>query len=867
MTTVNKIPVRIKQRSDKLSSCILPPISILLIMNSTLGWAADYFDAGLLSLGRDIQDVDLSQFSEAGSVAEGEYLVTIFINQNEAITQSIRFSKNGKGEIVPELTPELLERLGVNINNLPAFKDLPKDKPVADLSALIPDASTRLNLSRLRLDISIPQVAMQPSSNSQIDPNLWDDGIPALLANYSFSAGRNEQMGLNNKNHSNNLFANINAGANIGAFRLRSTITHTYSNTDVGNSASTNTSKTRFSNTNVFRDLRELRSTLLMGESSTGSEVFDSVPFLGVKVSSNEQMLPTRFRGFAPIVSGVANSNARITIRQNGYIVYETFVAPGPFAIKDIYQAGMSGDLDVMVTEADGSVRNFVVAFSSLPVMLRPGSLKYEMTLGRYDGGVTVGSRQEDFSLATLIYGLPKDITLYGGSLLSKNYTSFTTGSGISLGDIGAISADVAHSAARFEYKPQQTGQSYRLRYSKSILSTGTSMDLTALRYSSRNYYSFNDFNNAGNQLRDDQTPWVLARRRSSLQTQLTQQLSEFGSLSFRATKDYYWNIDKSRTELSVGYNNSYRGISYGVYYNLDRIGGKSDWPENRQISFNMNIPFSVFSNNSKMQNTYASTQIVHDNHGRAQNQIGINGTNVDGDLNYSVMESWGNQGQVSNSNLNVGYQGSNGSLNGGYSYSKNSRSMNMNVSGGMVAHSEGLTLSRSLGSSTALISAPGAAGVNVTNGGAITDWRGYAVAPYLSDYAKNSIGLDPSSLPENVDLPQSNVNVYPTKGAVVKADFATRLGYQVLMILNKRDGVVPFGAIASLVGQSTEQVDDAGIVGDRGQVYLTGMPEKGKLLVSWGKSMDKQCRVDFNLQGLVVSAQIPILQINGDCR
>lgn len=865
MNTIKMRPSAIC-RTDKKPTFHLHPLMLLLLM-STSGWTADYFDPGLLSLGRNIQDIDLSQFSEAGGVADGNYLVTIFVNQHEAVTQTMDFRTNDKGNITPELTPALLDTFGVNVDNLPAFKNLPKDTPIDDLSTLIPDAFVRFSLSRLRLDISVPQVAMQPNINSRINPELWDDGILAFLANYNLSAGRNDQTANDNKSHNSNLFANINAGANAGPWRARSTITRTYVSSSGTRQTSESSNQTRFSNTNVFRDLRELRSTLLMGESSTGSEVFDSVPFRGAKLSSNEQMLPDRLRGFAPVVNGVANSNARVTIRQNGHVVYETFVAPGPFAIKDIYQAGMSGDLDVTITETDGNIRNFVVPFSSLPVMLRPGGWKYEVTAGRYNGGVTVGSREADFALATLIYGLPKDITLYGGALLSKDYSSLSAGTGISLGHIGAVSADVTTSSTRFEEHSQQTGQSYRVRYSKSLISTGTSVDLTALRYSTRNYYSFSDFNDLGHQLRDDQNPWVLDRRRSSLQTQLTQQLGDYGSLSFRATQDNYWGSDKKRTGLSAGYNGSYHRISYGLYYTIDRIKGNGDWPENRQVSFNMSVPFNLFSNSSMLQNTYASTQVTHDNQGRTQNQVGMTGTTADGAVNYGLLESWGNQNQVSNSNLNLGYQGSKGNLNAGYSYSTNSRAMNMNVSGGLIAHSEGVTLSRTLGSSMALVSAPNAAGVNVTNGGTITDWRGYAVAPYLTDYSKNSIGLDPSSLPENVDLPQSNVNVYPTKGAVVKANFATRIGYQVLMTLNKNGSLVPFGATASLLDPSATQEDNVGIVGDRGQIYLTGLPEKGVILISWGISADKQCRVNFDLKDLVVSAKMPIIQMNGDCR
>jgi outer membrane usher protein len=170
---------------------------------------------------------------------------------------------------------------------------------------------------------------------------------------------------------------------------------------------------------------------------------------------------------------------------------------------------------------------------------------------------------------------------------------------------------------------------------------------------------------------------------------------------------------------------------------------------------------------------------------------------------------------------------------------------------------------------SVALVSAPGAAGVKLSNGGGITDGRGYAVAPYLSDYSNNSIGLDPSTLPDNVDLPLNQMTVYPTNGAVVKASFATRIGYQVLMTLNRKErlGAVPFGATASLVHRAAQE-ETTGIVGDNGQVYLAGLPPTGELSVVWGKSAaDKQCRVSFNLDGLSPTPQMPVIQLNGDCR
>lgn len=80
--------------------------------------------------------------------------------------------------------------------------------------------------------------------------------------------------------------------------------------------------------------------------------------------------------------------------------------------------------------------------------MLRPGGYRYETSAGRYNGGYTVSSKQSDFFLGSLIYGLPTDSTLYGGLLMAKDYFSVAAGVGISLGYFGALSADITHATA-----------------------------------------------------------------------------------------------------------------------------------------------------------------------------------------------------------------------------------------------------------------------------------------------------------------------------------------------------------------------------------------------------------------------------------
>jgi len=838
------------------------PLAISLLCVVCQAQAEESFDPAFLSVLGESESVDLTPFSQSGGFAPGEYTVTLFINQQAAGSFTLDFQDNAEGLRVPLLTPALLEQLGVNIKQLPNLKNKSADQPLDNLPALIPQAKTRFDLSRLQLDISIPQVAMVSHVAGRVDPELWNEGIPALIANYNISAGHATTRSSDSNDTNTSLFASVRAGANAGAWRLRSTLTHSHYQSDISNARR----QTHFSSTTLARDLIPLRSSLILGETATGADIFDGVPFKGIKLISNEQMLPGQLRGFAPAISGVANSNARVTIRQNGNIVYETYVAQGPFYINDIQQAGMSGDYNVTVTEADGTERQFIVPYSSLPVMLRPGGWKYEVSAGRYDGNLTAGSRKADFLLSTLVYGLPKNITVFGGSLISRDYQAYSLGTGISLGYFGAFSTDMTHSQAQFDASDKKTGQSWRLRYSKSLASTGTSVDLTALRYSTRDYFNFNEFNSQGYQLANGVSPWQLQRRRSSFQTQLRQQMQDWGSLYFRLNRDDYWNSERTLTGMSVGYNTTFAGVSYGINYNIDRIKDKNNnWPENRQLSASISVPFSIFGSSSHYQSTYATASTSHDNTGKTLNNMGISGSMAGGDMSYSLAQSLGNQQNASNTNANLSWQGSKGTVSGGYSYSNHYRSLNMNASGGLLAHANGILFSRSMGESVALISAPDAPGVSVNNASSITDRQGYAVAPYLSAYSKNSISLNPSTLPDNVDLVQSNINVYPTRGAVVKAEFKTRVGYQVLITLKSSQGTVPFGAMASLQA-SPKTEENSSIVGDGGQVYLTGLPATGMLKVKWGTEAHKQCQAPFDLSQLTITPEMAIRQITLSC-
>jgi outer membrane usher protein len=809
-------------------------------------------------------DIDLSIFQDAGGQAPGKYQVDIYINDQFYTTRQVNFVLSGENALEGELTPTEYQEMGVDVDHVPGFKALPPDQPVKNLAGFIPSATSTLDFSRMRLMVSIPQASMRQGRYG-VDPQLWQQGIPAFLLNYNLNGShgwRNGQGASGGDSSTDNMFASFMTGLNLGAWRARSNMTWTHSRQadDHYDSPSEAMSRTAYSNDAwtfldryVERDLQALTGKMTLGDMNTGqtaSQVFDGFPFRGMRVMSNDEMRSDVMNSFAPVVSGMVNSNAQVTVRQRGNVIYQSWVPPGPFRLTDIAGGGAGEDLVVTIKEADGTERSFTQAYSSVPVMQREGQLKYEVSTGRYrQSGLTSGTQTPVFAMATMIYGLPHNVTAYGGGVAAHNYLSGASGLGVSMGSFGAASADVTYARTQLPGDGRTVaGQAYRLRYAKKMLSTGTNLDLSVRRYSSRDFYNFQDANAAGYSVRDGLMPWINDRRRSNWQMRLDQPLPGDLSLSLGSSLNSYWDNRHNDISLNAGLSGSIRRVSWGLNYTIDHIRGDNSWPQNRQLSLNVNVPLSVFSSSDALKSANANYIMTHDSEGRVSNRVGMSGALADNALNWNVAQSEGNQPQDRNSDMGMSYSSRLGSANLGYSHSPHSHTVSYGLRGGLLAHQYGVTLAQSIDDSVALVHAPNARNVKVTSGSNITTDRwGNAVVSNLQNYRLNSIGLDPSTLPEGVDLKETSKNVYPTDGAVVLASYKTRTGRQVLFNLTHGGRPVPFGAVVSLKGDELEP--DTAIVGDDGQVYMSGMADRGELEVYWGDSPDSRCHVTYHLE------------------
>lgn len=815
--------------------------------------AAEYFNPALLEIDNPVQGkADLTVFEDKALQAPGTYRVDIYLNGSIYDSRDVAFSiekdATGKKSLQPCLSAGMLQDMGVKIGLYPGINATDK---CVDIGTAIPQASAKLRFDQQRLDISVPQVAVSSQARGYVSPDKWDAGIPALLMNYNFS-GANSKARDNNTQDSDTYYLNLRSGANLGEWRLRN-----YSTWNRDSNGGTHWDSI---NTFLQRDIKPLKSQLVLGDSSSPSDVFDSVPFRGAQVASDDDMLPDSMKGYSPVVRGIARSNAQVTIKQNGYVIYQSYVPPGPFAISDLFPTAGSGDLNVTIKEADGSEQNLVVPFASVPVLQREGRLKYSLTSGQYR---SYSNDVDDtlFTQGTAIYGLSHGATVYGGIQGASKYQSLSAGLGQNMGEIGALSADATQAWTKLQDAPKDSGQSYRLRYGKSFVQTGTNFSLASYRYSTSGFYTLQEALDTYNSNSSDNTD----HKKSRAELTMSQNLWEgAGAISLSLIQQEYWNNNRTNKSAAVGYNNSWNGISYGLNYTYNKNGtdsyGARTYYTDQVFAFNMSIPLSKW-----LPGAYATHSLSSSKNGNTTNNLGLSGTALaDQNLSYSIGQGYGSQGQGYSGNASADYKGGLGEANVGYSYDKSQDRLNYGLQGGILLHENGLTLSQPMNETVVLVKAPGAKDVNITgNTGVTTDWRGYAVVPYATPYRTNQIALDTETLPDNVDMTMTNATVVPTRGAVVRADFMPNVGQRVLMTLLQRGGnPVPFGA---MVSNSANKNDNGNIVGDGGQVYLSGMTGTGVLTVKWGNATNETCQVNYNLPEGEIASGIQLL--NGECR
>lgn len=776
------------------------------------------------------EPIDLARFS-TDAISEGIYSIDVYTNNSWKGRHEMNIARRLDNQKLGVCySAIMLEKFGISANKLNAAL-AKKNGFCGYLSQWRQDAdiSDTFNIGELRMDISVPQMYEDRMYVGYVSPELWQPGIPALNLSYMANYYNNHNSSQDYADISSS-YLGINSGLSYGGWLLKY----------VGNMNTQQGQGIRWQNNQTYlqRPLPKIKSVATGGQFFSSGEFFESVGLRGLRLATDDNMFPDGMRSYAPEIRGVAMSNALVTVRQNNAIIYQTQVSPGPFNINDVYPSGFGNDLEVTVKEADGSVRQFNVPYSSVSQLLRPGMGRYNVIVGTADDE-RLRNRPTLFQ-GYYQYGVNNMFTGYTGLTAFEGYQAYLLGSGLNT-VVGAVSLDAIQSNISLDgnewlpKKARYSGQSYRLTFNRMFDSTKTSVVLAAYRYSTQDYYSINDALQAIDNAKQGNIS-TFAREKNGFSYTLNQDLPNgWGGLYFNGRISNYWNRTSTEKQYQLSYNTMWDRLSYSVSlqrYYAPYLGNRGQ--ENR-ASLNFSYPLSFGERNSASitgGSTFTDSRFNNA-------QIGLNGAfGSENDFSYGINQSASRGGNHSLA-LNGSYRTPDTTLSGSYGQGHDYRQVGVSASGSLIAHQGGITLSPETGSTLALIEAQGAQGANLPGApGTRIDSRGYAILPYLRPYRINTVEIDPKGANEDIVFDKTVANIVPYENSVVRVNFATRIEKNLTFRAVMPDGkALPFGA--DIVNEQGERI---GVVG-QGSLLFINDDQASRVWVRWARG---QCSVNL---------------------
>lgn len=742
----------------------------LMLLLSFKGFCIEFNTDLLDASNRD--NLNLKAFEVKGYFPKGEYVVDVVLNDVLLATKKISTYESGdlnhlclNSSLIESLNvkPDVLNKL--EYNELGCFVDkehlfIIDEKPIQG-----------------KLNISVPNYMLLYSSEEWVNKKLWDYGKQAFTANYNFNSRIYGDSEIETTG-----FGDL--GLNIGDTRLRSH--YQYYNNDVN-----------FSGTHAFLPLIDLNTTLSFGELYTSSDLLSSVTYYGLSYMSDSAMIAPTERDYSPQISGYAKTNATVTIRHQGVIIYQTTVPQGNFTISDS-NIRIRGTLDVEVKEQDGETREFQVESSSLSGMMSPGDLEYSLDVGKSNFGY---ENEQYFASYSIGYGFGNSITMKNSSLVSNEYINSAFELYKDLYNFG--SSSLAFSFSDYSKKGEHVhGISVGFDYSKSFEDLGANVTFAGYRYSQKQYTEFDEFLNIVN---DDFKN--IRNQKERVVVNMSKHLPLINStLQVNLYNQSYWNADnQKRTSIMLnktfdffGARNSQIDVSYTKQ--------KDEFTNDEIIAFNLTVPIS--SMNSRVS---SALEFEED---KVTKSLRYSYYDDKQDMNINLRDNDNSRSTMMSYDRTFDYVKAGISL---YDDNLSSSSVNIDMSGSLAAISEGIVFSPDSYGETKVIADVGSTNVNINDN--VSNNNGLALISNVQPYFNKRYSVDVSKLPDNVEFKDTVKKLSVVDGGVGFIHFDTVKGTKLLTHVYKDGKPVPFGATV----YNSKNVN-LGMFSDNGLIFLIGM-------------------------------------------
>nr|WP_329602464.1 PefC/AfrB family outer membrane usher protein [Plesiomonas shigelloides] len=753
-----------------------------------------------------------SIFRTDSSYPKGQYFVDVTVNKEGVGKAQLAISEDEEKNNALCLSPEWLKAAGVLIKP-DAYKDVLDPKKQCYVLSKVDHTSVDFDFGSQSLNFSVPQAYLL----SKTDPSRWDYGV---------NGGRLKYYANFNKTTNNDLnaFGNFDLGFNLGRWVLSSNMNVSHSNNETELTSSDLTLSTAIS---------QVQGDLLLGKSQTRTELFSDFGFYGAALRSNSNMRPWDARGYAPDISGVAATPSRITVKQNGYVLYSKMVPAGPYRLDDLRPTG-NGDLQVIVEDENGRKTEQIYPVTTLPTLLRPGEYQYNFALGKKNNSSKLNeafsSSDGVFWLGSFDYGFSSR-TLNIASILHDKYQAAGLGITQTLGSLGAFSLGATASKAKYDDGQEKIGQSFSAKYAKSFTDR-TDLQLLTYRYQSKGYVEFADF--------DPKKPKTFDNQRSRYEARLSHRFDNT-YLSGSYWRQDYWNQRGYDSGANLSLSTT---VLDGVSVFLNGSYTKNAWLDKPDYtaSVGISVPFDLGG-----VRHYTSSGVNYSRSNGVSANTSVSAAPTDR-FNYSLnanVGKKGNRGVSASASYAFDAIQTNFTLSQSHSsYNGSGTSLSGSVSGSVLGTTEtGPLFTKESSDTVGIVSIPGVKGVSV-NGSMPTDSNGNTVV-WLSEYAENDISVNMDNVPDDLEFQTTSYRVVPTEKAMVYRKFAFNNVQRYILRIKDTKGNYLTGGDAT-----TEQGVNAGFISNNGVLLMNLLAAPESIKVNFGAG--KQCT--FSAKGLVAN-------------
>jgi outer membrane usher protein len=666
----------------------------------------------------------------------------------------------------------------------------------------VPGLRWQIDLRRQTIDITAPfeRLTPQPISIQPRIPRVRAQSDWGGLLSYDLYVSSNQRE----TSGDNSLTVSANFEARLFSPTFIASTTAAMSSTDGDATFIRLDSRIDFDNP-------ERSWRLVIGDTtSAGPDWVRPFRFGGVQWTTDRSLRPDLV--YAPVTVLTQNIGvpSSVDLYVDGVQRYSQALDPGAYRLNDLPVLDGENRLRLVVTDPAGRQTEMVLPLYTAPDLLAAGTQAFSLEGGLARQNYASASNDYDgaFVSGSLARGLSDHLTLTGAASFASDFANLGVSAAFTAGHFGAIEGAVLASSS-------SDGQG--LQY------------LASLQRKARHLNFSLQYLRADDRYRDLASLFGYSRLRQQIAATLGFGLGHLGRIDFAYMVEN--RFDAPRSEVST--------LTYGADLFRRRVhftasayteARSNDWGVSVGVSLPLGRHADAYVENIQQPQTELNT-------------VNIRGSAFNDRLDWQVE---GIEGTISGGYAQLDWEGPHVDLRSRINKLGDTTTYIAEVAQSLIWMDGQAFVANHVDDAFTVVDVNGLKGIGVAlenRPAGRTNGRGRLFVNGLQSYAPNGLSIEPSDLPLDVSIPDTNRLVAPRRGSGMITRFEAVQARSAIVVLHLPDGKPPpLGANVTYAGQTGEPA----LVGYDGEVFLAGLPAGDiRLDVTWPHG---QCAAAFHV-------------------